>query len=397
VSARGERIAHVLLGLTLLVEAGALWPPAFRLTDHLIFWNVGRLLAAGRSPYDGAAWAEVAARYDNVNIRLIVDHGGTLWPYPPWTGYLFVPFGALPADVGLPALHAAYLVVGLAAAVAFARSLRWTTWSAYALALVIVPAFQPFIYAERLGHFDSFLLAGVALVAYGLRRDATAPFVVGALLLATKPQIVLVFAGVVLALLLRRRRLLGASVAALAMLSVATFARHPEAVAAMLAGSRDRLTLLFTASANPVPNVWGLAALVAGEGWPIVGAALAAACAAFCLIAVRRAVGRPRMTVALAAGLVLSLALAPYVFSYDHLLLLPAVQLSLLAADSMPGRTRQVHLIVTIAAVALFPWLTFFLGVATGDHRSSALTVILLAPVLAAGASALRDRTPPSP
>lgn len=41
---RGQRLkAYAIAALGLLVAAPALWPPPFRLTDHVFFWYVGRL------------------------------------------------------------------------------------------------------------------------------------------------------------------------------------------------------------------------------------------------------------------------------------------------------------------------------------------------------------------
>jgi len=169
--------------------------------------------------------------------------------------------------------------------------------------------------------------------------------------------------------------------------AAATLARHPDALAAMAAGGRDRLTLLAAGSPNPIPNLWSLAAALGGDAWPLLAVALAGGCVAACAVAVRRVRAAFRAEAVLASGLILSIALAPYVYSYDHVLLLPVGLLAIVAADRLTGRRREIHLALALAVVTLVPWVAFFVGVGTGDHRASAIVPLLYAPLLAASAA----------
>jgi len=388
----------LVLAACLIALLGALWPPSFHLTDHVIFWNVGRLYATGGSPYDPAVWPAALATYDNVNVRLIIGLGGALWPYPPWTGYLFVPFGLVPLEAGLWALHLSYLAVGVAAGLAIVRALPWRDRRGETIALLLVPTFQPFVYAERLGHFDSFLLAGVALATAGVLRRSPLALVAGALLLFTKPQVVPLFALAVTTLLVRDRRWRDIALAsgALATFAAATTVLHPEGVAVAVGGGISRLSLIAPDSINPVPNVWALALAVAGAGGPVLAVALLLSASWACVAAVRWSPIPLRDRTILAASLILSVAVTPYVFSYDHLVLVPAAALVVAAADALPAPLRGARLALAVTVVTVLPWLLYFAGVAGGDHVLSALVPLSFAGLLALSMAALRSRPDPA-
>ena len=394
---RGQRLKpYAIAALGLLVAAPALWPPPFRLTDHIFFWYVGRLYLGGASPYAPATWFDAAQRFDNVNVRYIVDlvasGGGTIWAYPPWTGYLFVPFGALPLEAGLWTLHGAYLAAAVGAAVTLGRLFRATHWTILALSLLTLAAFQPFIYAVRIGHFAAFLLVGAVLTLYGLLRRSRWRLVAGAVLLATKPQVAPLFAIVVLAFLVRQHRWRDITWTSGVLLAVAaaTIALHPDSLAAMSSGGRERLSLIGPGTLNPVPNAWTIAAIVAGDRWAPFGAALVIAVGISFWLAIARAAPPQRATFALAGALVLSLFATPYVFSYDHLLLLPAAFVCFAAADPLPRAARLAQLVLTIAIAIVLPWLAFFVGVGSDDHGVSGVVPLFFAALLVSAALATR-------
>lgn len=383
------------LGLCLAAELGALWPPSFHLTDHVIFWEVGHLYASGLSPYETAPWAALAAGYGNVNVGLILDLGGAVWPYPPWTGFLFVPFGLVPKETGIYALHLSYLVVGLGAGIAAVRAMAWRTWSAPTVALLLIPTFQPFVYAERLGHFDAYLLAGVVLASAGLAQRSSGVLALGAVLLLAKPQVVPLFGLAVLVLLVRDRRWRDIVITAttLALVAVVSAFLHPDALAVTMAGSVSRLTLLSPDSINPIPDVWTLAQVMAGPAWPALALVLVGASLWSCVAAVRWAPADLRVPTILAAAIVLSLFVVPYVFSYDQLVLVPAIALLVQTADRLPAARRPARLILIVCVVTLVPWILFFAGVASDDHVLSGLVPFAVALLLALAMAPLRART----
>ena len=388
-----SRLPWILAALTLGIEAPALLPPPFRLTDHVTFWYAGHLLATGRDPYDASLWELVAV--SNVNVREVLDLGFVPWPYPPWTGFLFLPFGLLPVEIGLPALHAAYLVVALASAGALARLLPYRNAGTATLALLLVLTFQPLIYTLRIGHFGTFLFAGAVLATHGLVRRTIAPLAAGAVLLFAKPHLAVIFALVVFGVLLRRRdrRAIAWTAASVVALAIVGLAFRPEALGALRAGAGERLSQLGSVDLGRFTNAWALANELADGAWPLVGAALLALAAAGALATVRWSSPALRTWALGAVALSLSLFATPYVFSYDFLLLVPCGLVALALADAAPPDRRVGLLALSVATIAVVPWLLFLVGVArTPIHALSGLVPLLF--VLLAAWSARRATSP---
>ena len=379
---------YATLALALLVVLPVAWPVP-HLGDLFLLWGVGRMTLDGMSPYDRATWQAMTARYPSevvdgaVNvIPNMAQLPGVVWPYPPWTAYVFAPFAALPPAVGTTTLHLAYIAAGIAAAIVLARLLPGRASTLYALALAAFGLFQPFAMDVRSGQFATFLLLGVALVTYGIVRDREAFVVAGALVLFLKPHLFSIFALVVLVILVRRGRWRPIAVTAgiLVLVAVATIARQPESLAAMFAGGTDRAGV-----PDRFATTWAVArALVpqgdiTGIGWLLAGAVVAVVAAAS-----SRSPARLRMPVLLSAALVGSLAVSPYVQAYDELVLLPAVFVAI-AAVEMPTRAswRALQLTLAIVIGVLYPWVAVVLQIATGTQASSGAIPLLFAVLLA--------------
>ena len=371
-----RRFHLVALVLVLLAELPILIPPPFGLTDHLVFWEAGRLVWTGASPYDMANWADAQRLYDSAHLKLFVDAPAPVWVYPAWTAFLFLPFGWLPYPAGPWALYLSYLFVGLFAVVLFVRSLpeRWQPSAELAIALAAM--FQPLVIANRYGQFGAFLLLGVALVFRGARDRNTIAFTAGALLLFSKPQLFVVLAPVVLIVLLRGSswRLIAVTSVSLASVAVATTLRYPESIGLFFRGAGERTTAFAMYS-----STWAFAHYIAGDAWPVVGAGIVAlvAAAAFAGVVRLPADLRPAGTIAAAAAL--SLAVTPVDFHYDQVPLVLAVVLAVAV-----GR-RPVQIAVTWVVAAVVPWFVFFieLGIGGPDSQSlSGVVPLLIAPLL---------------
>lgn len=376
--------------LVLLVELPLLIPPPFALTDHLVFWYAGHLVASGTSPYDRAAWVAAQQGYASGHLKLFIDNGSPVWVYPAWTVLLFVPFGLIPYPAGAWALYLAYVAVGLYAAVLFIRALpaRWQPGAELAIALVA--AFQPLLIANRYGQFGSFLLLGTVLVFLGLRDRRSLPLAIGALLLFAKPQLFVVLVPVVAVLLARRRawRAIAVTTAALVAVATATTAAYPESLAFFVRGATDRAAAFTTYS-----STWALARYLAGDAWLGVGLALAAFATVTTVVAVRALPADLRLAGTVAGAALLSLALTPVDFHYDQV---PLVLAAILAVAV--GR-RPFQIALTWAVVAAVPWLVFFaeLGIGGPDSQSlSGVVPILFGPLLLIAASARSPVTTPS-
>ncbi len=376
-------LPYVALAAALLAEAAVLYPPPFNLTDYLVFWEAGHMFASGASPYDLAQWQEPGARFGGHLAYLASNPRGVPWPYPPWTVYLFVPFGLLPPELGTWALHLASVATGIGAAILIARLVPWRSRWTYAAFLVLVATFQPLVIAARWGQFGGFLLLGVALVATALTSGGTLAYVLGALLLATKPHLAAGFAPVSVVMLAASRAwsTIAVTAAALAALAAASFASQPLALGTISSGAADRLAQLRVFGSS-----WSFAFDVAGDAGLIVGAVLLASTAVVCVFAVRWAPARLGRLTAIAAAFVFSIAAVPYLFSYDQVLLAPAIAVALASGERAPDRFRALHLTVVLLAVAVLPWLLFFIGSFRSTQAASGLLPVVMALLLAASA-----------
>jgi len=177
----------------LLAISPVLRPSPFLLSDHTIFVEAGRLVLAGRSPYDPLAWGEVAARTGSPFIAMLNATTG-VWPHPPWVAFAFVPFALLPLEAGPWALHAALLAAGLLGAVLLVERVRWTSTAQHALALVLAVSFQPLVIGFHWGQLGPFLLLGFALLVIGLERRSVWLLSAAALLLLLKPHVLVLLA-----------------------------------------------------------------------------------------------------------------------------------------------------------------------------------------------------------
>ncbi len=370
----------------LLAETPLLWPPPFRLTDHLLLWQVGRFVVTGVSPYRADVWLDAATRLDSPHIAEIATTG-VVWPYPPWTGLLFVPFGALPMEIGTWALHVAYLASGLLGAILLVRELPWSRAGSAAVAVTLFVVFEPFVIAARWGQFGGFLLLGVALLLSGLRARRLAPTLAGALLLATKPHLTALFALGAAAWLIRERRWRELAISALALVSVVTvtWLAFPEWLAAAGGGAGDRLSVL-----GMFASTWAFAIALAGRAWPLLAAILVTFIAASAVYAVRAAPPAVRPVALFAATGVLTLGLTPYALLYDDLLLAPALLYAAFALDRASARARVPEaLFLALAGIAL-PWALYLVAIQRPDQAPAGAIPVLFAALLLAGARLLR-------
>lgn len=383
------RTPYVALALTLLAEGVILAPPPFALTDHLVLWYVGHLVLTGSSPYEPAVWVAAASRFDSPHFTELALAGGVgVWPYPPWTGFLFVPFGALPVEVGPWVLHLSYVIVGVAAGIILARQVPWPGPGAYAAALVLFAAFQPFVIAARWGQFTAFLLAGMALALHGRRSNSVGLVVVGVLLLSLKPSVTALVGAAVVALLISDRawRTLAATAAALALVVAVTWWRYPEWVATAATGATDRVAAL-----GRFAGTLSLARGVAGEAWIVTAALLVLSAVAACALSVLRAPAATRSLALIAAAAVTTLVLVPYLLWYDHILLVPAIYVALFAGYARIGALRGVYAATLVLVVTVGPWALYLVGIFRPTQALSGLVPLLFALLLLA--STLGPRT----
>jgi hypothetical protein len=364
--------------LVVVLAAGLLASPSAN--DFFQFWWAGHLVAIGRSPYDPAAWTAAIAYGPAAGAVaqncVASDAAACLWIYPPWTAWMFAPSGALGPEAGIATQRIALLAALAGGVVLWARAARATDASVAPL-LVAVAASAPFVRDIVTGHFEGLLLIGLFLLGTGLRDTGTWRIVAGTLLLALKPHLFLALAPLVVVWLVSRRayRTLLVTAVALAALAVVGVASDPSAWPAVLGRSTAKQEL-------GGATTWGFSAAIAGTGAPLVATILVAVAVVSAVLAWRWSRPPDRATVLVGAGSALSLAVAPYLQSYDLVLLCPAVAIALAAL-------RRPAAVVAAAVVIGTTWLAYLLEL-SGDPR--AFAGVLPAVMLAALALSVRQR-----
>lgn len=351
----------MLVGFTFAASLPLLLPFRFANNDLFFQWYTGHLLSVGQSPYNAHNWELAQVVYASDAVRRVLAAGLAAWPYPPWTGYLFLPFGALSESVGLWLQHLVYAWAALFAGFLLLDGLRARLGRSFEVAAALTISFAPLLLATHFGQFSTLLLLGVALLVVGFERSRPMLIVGGSLLLATKPHVVAVLAVVVVALLIERRawRTLTIATTTIGAIIVIAAVTQPEAFDVMIRSAHDRF-----ARPEWFASTWSfsLGLTASGSAWLPLSLGLVIVSGLACAMAIRISSPPDRARVAIAAGCVASLALTPNVYEYDHILLVPTIALLVVAAESLAPIVRAAFLVVLIGVVCALPWLMFLLG-----------------------------------
>ncbi|MBN1639736.1 MAG: DUF2029 domain-containing protein [Anaerolineae bacterium] len=294
--------------------------------DYMALWAGGRALLEGLDPYDTEAWVELRRSY------------GSTWmpdpraPLPLWTLALLSPIAALPLGWAAAAwLVSLELALGASVLLLVAAARRKPP-TVIEVLLLFVAAFAMRGTLVTLQNGQIGLLTLVALTGFLVLWWRGMPFLAGAALsMVAKPNAYLLFVPVVGLWLLRHRRwraIAGAASGAALLFGVSALLR-PGWLAAWLTVRAK------TEATYRTPTVWGAAYVIAPEPWPVVGLILTPGITAWVdWLALRRAQCDPAYVVGLA--LCASLAVTPYVWAYEHTLLVLPLTL-LYAAPDVPG------------------------------------------------------------
>jgi hypothetical protein len=364
--ALGARSAILITLIPAIFVLIALWPvfrPVEGRGDSFQFWYAGHLVVTGASPYDQSNWHAAGPAYGHV-ASTVSDRCGDdqdapscAWIYPPMTAWLFVPFGALPPDVGIPLLDAFVLVTALAGIVAAVWTFGPADIGARAWLLAAAVGSHAFALDVRDGQFVGLLLLALVLLGRGLHAK-TWPVSVAAVVLTLKPHVAIAIAAASIVTLVRahRWRTIAITVAVLVALAGIAILRYPEAVQAILGRGEGKAELAWA-------TTWALGA-AAGGAWI---AAVIAAMALGAALATARALPlglRPAGIAATSAAV--SLAVAPDLHPYDVLLAFPLLAL----ATTVAVPARQWVMLAGTAIFVLAPWVIVLGGAAVA--RSNA-------------------------
>ncbi|MBI2773624.1 MAG: DUF2029 domain-containing protein [Chloroflexi bacterium] len=303
--------------------------------DFSAIWAGPHILATGGDPYDSRTWL------DQVAALSVQPPPAPVYIYPGWVAVLLLPFGALDlvtaAQIWI-ALGLTVAAIGLFVLIDVrARRLPLL----HTLLAFAVVGSEAGIVAFYSGQIDLLIVGILGLMVAWLRtgRQGLAGVAAGVMLL--KPQLFAVALPALVRLAFARgeRRFLiglGACVLALAAVSTAIlpgwWAAWIENVPAARAADLRASTL-----PNALRDLFGLGGLA---GAYVILAASVAAAFAF----------SPRSRAALPVWLAVSISLAPYMFVYDHVVMIIPVAV---AATLTGERSRLGAIVVASAAVLI--------------------------------------------
>lgn len=347
-------VGGLALGLALVLGSGALEIAlAYGLTSDLSYiWAGPHAALIGYDPYDSGAWARAV-------IAFRTQTGGPpVYSYPPNVLLMLLPLGALP----LPIVFVAWLVVPFALAAVALRALLARALPrdrlVHATAGLALVVSQPATVTMRTGQWSYLLLAALA-AAVVLARRRPVGTAAAAWVLTVKAHLVVVALpalGAAIPAASRTRAL--TTFAALAVLPVAATAiARPSwwpSWWSVVPGSR---------AAEPhVTTAWR----VLGDAFGPSGVVLAAVMAflSVALVVLLRADAEALVAMGIAA----SLAFAPYMRSYDHLLLIVPI---VLAARVARRRGHRAATLVGAGGLAAFIVATWTMIDLVGEARGS--------------------------
>lgn len=353
------------LGVILLVSIGVLltWlhlqytvgPQGYVDRDFMSLWAGGKSLLLGLNPYDETVWRPLRATY-----------GGT-WPadarapFPLWTFVMTTPLALLSVR-NATALWLTTQQLLLAGGIyLFVTALERRQPRPLEMSVLVVFTFvlRPSLVVLLNGQMTFLLLTILVLFLLCMGRDR--PLVAGMMLplLALKPNPFILFVPLLGIWLLWRRRwrvVAGVFLSAAAMFLVSNAVQPGWLLDWLGVSAKTRVTMI-------TPTIWGLAAELSAQWWPLLGFILAVMVTVICGCVV---LGRPRLEAASVVniGLAASLLVTPYTWSYEHaLLILPWLWIYLHLPASRPIR------ILWLLVMGMLPWLTYVLAESRNNDR----------------------------
>jgi Glycosyltransferase family 87 len=359
----------VVLGAYLKASTNA-W---YEHNDFHCFWSAGRLVAEGADPYDPQLYQTMVAGGGPITERTIIECG-TRFPFPPWTVLLLAPFGAMPLPLAATLWTALFLgATGLG--LAWSWSLAGGGRPRLLIFLVLVLSSEPFLLALQNAQFGplSLVLFSGGLILMRQGRDLGAGAALAAL--AIKPQIVLISLPAVLvrAGLGRRGGVIAGAVAAAAVGSIVSILLLPSSIA-VLAGYASRSVGVTV----PLASLWDLGASLDA---PLL-APIAIVLLGLLLFALVR--GRAVDDATLAGiAVAFSLAVTPYAWSYDYVLLALPWALTLGRVRAIAGSRGTLVFLLQVLVASPLAWGLYLLAFSRGGETLSPIVPAASAVLLA--------------
>lgn len=372
--------------------------------DFFQFWAAGRTILRRADPYDPEAWRTIYEAEGH--WRWQTDQ--QVFVYPLWTAFPFVPLALLPVSGAFlvwTLMSEALLFVSVVACIG---ALSWPDRGAWLLLMLSsAVAFEPVSLTILFGQLGIALLGLLAGTLFLLSRGHYPQ--AGALLALTliKPQLfLLVYPALILIMIVQRRwSFVVAFAATVAALLFSSWSLVPNWVAEWQEYVAPSTAVRLSIS----PTVWGAShsvsvAVQRQDLWLVIGLAASVVVAA---ILVYERCGRrlalpnsPALEPEFSLTIIASLLIAPYVLSYDFVLLLLPIVTCLWVAHKLAGSLRWVLAISVVGCGIILPWALLIPSVRTGKETIAVIIPCSILAILLVSTFALSRttdrRTPPN-
>jgi hypothetical protein len=373
-----------------------------RSSDFFQFWAAGTALLQGDDPYNPESWRTIYE--EQGQWRWQTDQ--QVFPYPLWTAFLYVPLALLPfPTAGLLWALMSQLLLILSVAL-WAKALGTTDRRAWLLRLVVLSiAFEPLALTILFGHLGLLLLFLLSGTLYLVHKGRFAPAGVLLALTLLKPQLFLLLIPALVVVMLVQRR--WSWLASLAITSLALVVTSWVLVPNWIAEWQGYVAQSAMVRLRISPTIWGLSHSVAAafgrtDLWPGLGVGVLAVLLgafSYVLYSHRQALMHARrLEPLLSLVLIASLLIAPYLLSYDFVLLLLPISTGLWIANHLTRPIRTTLAMSLIGCGIVLPWALLVQSARSGQETLAALVpcsllVILIACVVAC--SHQQHRQPP--
>lgn len=374
----------------LAIFAAIDWPGRqYRSGDFFQFWAAGRAILEGGSPYDLERWRALHLVHGGATTAP-QPPDGPAWttPYPMWTLALAAPLALLPLPVAGATWLVAQLVFSGIGLRVLIRGILATDRRRDGFLLVgLMFGSQPFWLLVANGNITGYLFAAASssLVLWSHGRQRAAGMMAG--LFALKPQSLALFGVALLGFGRRPLAFLAGGTLTLILLVALSLAVRPSWVAEWLP---NMAALQGSTGSNA--TIWTIGRVSTLPGAPII-AAVTLAVGYLNWLAARR----PAPVIAAAAALPLSLLLSPHGWTYDQLLLVPAIAVALERVSGLPPRTRLPFVLALALSFGPLGWILAMAAVErNGEELAVLVPIAILALVMLGDELARRDERRPS-
>jgi hypothetical protein len=339
-------------------------PKGYLNEDFMDLWTGGRALIEGVDPYSPDIWIPLKTRLGSSwmpNLRA---------PHPFWTLMIFVPLAFMPTNYAA-AFWLAISDIFLGASVfLIARFLTDGRPSFTELIILLIGAltFRGVVVTFTNGQLSLFLLfiIGFFLFLFKQEKLFLAGFALALLLLKPSPFILFIPLVGLWLIVHRNWKVIFGGLTGFIALFVPSWLVQPGWLFEWLA-VRSKTAVTFH-----TPTVWGLAYNITSEWWVLLGLCITVLLTAGLgwLIVSRREVSVIEISILALSG---SLFVTPYIWAYDHALLL--LPLAFLFLELKRGWMKYA---IWFFLSTFLPWLLFVLALKKGNDALSSMLPLII-------------------